>query len=162
MALRDRAGEVKKHPQLKSLMVVQKMLHRAPAWAFGQRAATARKQAGERAAPERKQVVMQKAAMKRMQHRGLAEAAHTRRSQTAALALSALCVSSLLSNAHGAECSESGSLPCSFGGCEFSKDASGMLGRTGSCPTKTGYLWLNNKGIKELREGVFGNMGACE
>ena len=144
--MRDRAGEVKKHPQLKSLIVVQKMLHRA----------------GERAVPERKQVVMQKAAMKRMQHRGLAEAAHTRRSQTAALALSALCVSSVLSNAHGAECSESGSLPCSFGGCEFSKDASGMLGRTGSCPTKTGYLWLNNKGIKELREGVFGNMGACE
>jgi hypothetical protein len=146
LALRDRAGEVKKHPQLKSLIVVQKMLHRA----------------GERAAPERKQVVMQKAAMKRMQHRGLAEAAHSRRGQTAALALSALCVSLLLSNAHGAECSQSGSLPCSFGGCEFSKDASGMLGRTGSCPTKTGELWLNNKGIKELREGVFGNMGACE
>ena len=143
--MRDRAGEVKKHPQLKSLIVVQKMLHRA----------------GERAAPERKQVVMQKAAMKRMQHRGLAEAAHTRKSQTAALALSALCVSSVLSNAHGAECGVYG-LPCSFGGCEFSKDASGMLGRTGSCPTKTGELWLGRKDIKGLREGVFGNMGACE
>ena len=100
--------------------------------------------------------------MKRMQLRGLSEAAHPRRGQTAALALSALCVSLLLSNAHGAECSQSGSLPCSFGGCEFSKDASGMLGRTGSCPTKTGELWLGRKDIKGLREGVFGNMGACE
>jgi hypothetical protein len=144
-------------------MVVQnEMLHRAPAWAFGQRAATARKQAVERGAAERKEVVMQKAAMKQMQHRGLAEAAHTRRGKTAALALSALCVSLLLSNAHGAECSQSGSLPCSFGGCEFSKDASGMLDRTGSCPTKTGSLWLNSNGIKGLREGVFRNMGACE
>jgi hypothetical protein len=106
---------------------------------------------------------MQKAAMKRMKHRGLAEAAHTRRGQTAALALSALCMSLLLSNAHGAECEDPyGSLPCSFGGCEFSKDASGMLDRTGSCPTKTGKLYLVYKGIKGLREGVFGNMGACE
>jgi hypothetical protein len=159
LALRDRAGEVKKHPQLKSLMVVKKMLHRAPAWAFGQRAATARKQAGERGAPEWKQVVMQKAAMKRMQHRGMAEAAHSRRGKTAALALSALCVSLLLSNTHGAECSHG--LPCSFGGCEFSKDVSGYLDRTGSCPTKTGDLWIIGKGIKGLREGVFSNMGAC-
>ena len=128
-----------KQRQLKSLRVIQKMLHRA-AGAFGQWEVTARKP------EERKQVVMQKV-MKRLQHRGLA--------------LFALCVSSLLSDAHGAECHWDGSLPCSFGGCEFSKDASGMLGRTGSCPTKTGYLWLTNKYIKELREGVFGNMGAC-
>ena len=106
-------------------------------------------------------MVIQKA-MKRMQHRGLAEAAYTRRSQTAALALCALCVSLLLSNAHGAECTREESLPCSFGGCEFSQDASGVLDRTGSCPTKTGDLLLGSKGIKGLREGVFSNMGACQ
>ena len=115
----------------------------------------------ERGAPERKQVVIHKA-VKRMQHRGLAQAAHTRRGHTAALAISALCVSALLSNAHGAECGEVGSLPCSFGDCTFSKDASGYLDRTGSCPTKTGTLWISHKGIKGLREGVFSNMTACE
>ena len=65
-------------------------------------------------------------------------------------------------NVVSAECEYLGSLPCSFGGCEFSKDLSGMLDRTGSCPTKTGTLRLDNKGIKGLREGVFSNMGACE
>jgi hypothetical protein len=53
--------------------VVQKMLHRAQAGAFGRWTATAREQAMERAAKERKQVVMQKV-MKRMQRRGLAQA----------------------------------------------------------------------------------------
>jgi len=53
---------------------------------------TARKQAVERGAPERKQ----QEAMKRMQLRGLSEAAHPRRGQTAALALSALCVNLLI------------------------------------------------------------------
>jgi hypothetical protein len=208
-------------------------------------------------------------ATKRMRHRGLAEAAHARRGQTAALALSALCASSVLSNAHGdetarpflgprwvnrgspifggqpwvpaqksstvgprdqlsllralgnqtklstfdtvafrvrrrlklrsspmrpqrleenwieldpqafpiqkspmfgkhrarrssAECSQYGSLPCSFGGCEFSKTASGVLDRTGSCPTQGGILNLNNKSLTGLRDGVFSNMGACE
>jgi hypothetical protein len=106
----------------------------------------------ERGAPERKQVVMQKA-MTLMQQRGLPGAAHT---------LFALCLSLLLSHAHGAECTSGGSLPCSFGGCEFSKDASGMLDRTGSCPSGGGWLYLNKMGIKGLREGVFDNMGALE
>jgi hypothetical protein len=128
-----------KQRQLKSLRVIQKMLHRA-AGAFGQWAVTARKP------EERKQVVMQKV-MKRLQHRGLA--------------LFALCVSSLLSTAHGAECHWDGSLPCSFGGCEFSKDAIGILDRTGSCPSQGGSLWLSTKGIKGLREGVFSNLSAC-
>jgi hypothetical protein len=102
-------------------------------------------------------------ATKRMRHRGLAEAANARRGQTAALALSALCVSSVLSNAHGAECSFNNmSLPCSFGGCEFSQDASGVLDRTGSCPTQGNALWLYGMGLKGLREGVFSNMGSCE
>jgi hypothetical protein len=108
-------------------------------------------QAVERAVPDRKQVVMQKA-VKRMQERGL---------PGAALTLFALCLSLLLSNARGAECTSGGSLPCSFGGCEFSKDANGVLDRTGSCPTQTGTLYLDNRGIKGLREGVFSNMGAC-
>ena len=112
---------------------------------------TARAQAVERAVPERKQVVMQKA-VKRMQERGL---------PGAALTLFALCLSLLLSNARGAECTQYGSLPCSFGGCEFSKDANGVLDRTGSCPTQTGWLYLDRRGIKGLREGVFSNMGAC-
>ena len=51
-----------KQRQLKSLRVIQKMLHRA-AGAFGQWAVTARKP------EERKQVVMQKV-MKRLQHLG--------------------------------------------------------------------------------------------
>jgi hypothetical protein len=109
-------------------------------------------QAVERAVPDRKQVVMQKA-VKRMQERGL---------PGAALTLFALCLSLLLSNARGAECTYGGSLPCSFGGCEFSKDANGVLDRTGSCPTQTGWLYLDRRGIKGLREGVFSNMGACE
>jgi hypothetical protein len=97
------------------------------------------------------------------QLKGLPEAA--RRGQTAPLALFALCVSFLPSNAQGVECAGSGSgsiLPCSFGDCVFSKDASGFLERTGSCPTKTGTLWISHKGIKGLREGVFSNMTACE
>ena len=57
----------------KTLRVVQKMLNRAQAGAFGQWTATVREQAREQAAEERKQVVMQKV-MKRMQHRGLSEA----------------------------------------------------------------------------------------
>jgi len=143
----------------------------------------------------RKQVVMQKA-MKRKQLRGLAEAAHTRRSQTAALTIFALCICSVLSNAHGGglavvrQRDESGNNdrvryhhldgivdPCSWGNpslsswtcsfgqyegkyCEFSKDASGVLDRTGDCPTDWKVqLGLDNAGIKRLREGVFSNMG---
>ena len=141
----------------------------------------------------RKQVVMQKA-MKRKQLRGLAEAAHTRRSQTAALTIFALCICSVLSNAHGGglavvrqrdesgnndrvryhggsvhPCSSPPSLSswtCSFEDssegkyCEFSKDASGVLDRTGDCPTDwNDQLGLDYAGIKRLREGVFSNMG---
>jgi hypothetical protein len=109
---------------------------------------TARKQAVERAAPERKQVVMQKA-VKRMQ---------TRRLPGVALTLFALCLSLLLRNAHGVSCDEYGVIPCSFAGCEFSKDESGVLDRTGSCPSEAGRLNLASKGIKGLREGVFSNM----
>ncbi len=131
---------------------------------------------------------MQKA-MKRKQLRGLAEAAHTRRSQTAALTIFALCICSVLSNAHGGglavvrQRDESGNNdrivdPCSWGNhpslfswtcsfgqyegkyCEFSKDASGVLDRTGDCPTDWKVqLGLDNAGIKRLREGVFSNMG---
>ena len=101
---------------------------------------TARRQAVERGAPERKKVVMHKA-MKQMQLRGLREAA---------LPLFALCLNLLLSHAHGAECCwNGGTLPCTFNGCEFSKDASGILDRTGSCPTQDGdggMLLLENKG----------------
>ena len=97
-----------------------------------------------------------------MQLRGLSEAANPRRGQTAALALSALCVNLLLSNAHGAACVIDDLLPCSFGDCEFFKDASGILNRTGSCLTKNGALWLAFKGITGLRAGVFSNMDACE
>jgi hypothetical protein len=96
------------------------------------------------------------------QLRGLPEPA--RRGQTAALVLFALCVSFLISNAQGAECDSSGSgsiLPCSYGGCIFSKDASGFLERTGSCPTMTGALYLKEQGTTGLRDGVFSNMGAC-
>jgi len=112
---------------------------------------TARKQAVERAAPERKQVVMQKA-VKRMQ---------TRRLPGVALTLFALCLSLLRRNAQSAECHRFGRLPCEYGGCQFSKDASGVLDRTGSCPTQGGGLYLNNQDIKGLREDVFSNMGAC-
>ena len=71
----------------------------------------------------------------------------------------------MLGNAYGAVCQGLGSgstLPFSFGGCEFSKDASGFLVRTGACPTQTGALYLNNRDIKGLGEDVFSNMGACE
>jgi hypothetical protein len=57
----------------KTLRVVQKMLNRAQVGAFGQWLATVRKQAMERGAEERKQVLMPKV-MKQMQHRGLSAA----------------------------------------------------------------------------------------
>ena len=85
-------------------------------------------------------------------------------------ALFALCMISVLCSAHGAasRChgqldilSDDDAMPCSFGGCEFFTDAIGILDRTGSCPTETGKLFLNWKGIKGLKEGVFNNMGAC-
>ena len=97
----------------------------------------------------------------KMLHRSPAGAAAGQR------ALCALCASLMLGNAYGVVCGGGGfygvaTLPCTFGGCEFSKDASGFLVRTGACPTQTGALYLNNRGIKGLREDVFSNMGACE
>ena len=52
-------------------------------------------------------------------------------------------------------------MPCTYGGCTFSKDGSGILDKTGSCASETGDLRLDNKGIKGLRDGVFDNMGGC-
>ncbi len=85
---------------------------------------------------------MQKA-MKRMQLRGLPEAA---------LTLFALCASLLLGSTHGAECEGVGSrsLPCTFGDCEFDMAAGDILYRKGSCPTKTGILFLDNRLAPEL------------
>ena len=70
----------------------------------------------------------------------------------------------MLGNAYGifSECDYYGTLPCSFGGCLFSKNASGFLVRTGACPTQTGGLFLNTRSITGLGEDVFSNMGACE
>ncbi len=79
----------------------------------------------------------------------------------AALALFVLSLSSVLCSTYGAECSQWGVLPCTYGGCTFSKDTSGVLDRTGSCPTQGGQLWLDNKGITAMRDGIFDNMGAC-
>ncbi len=67
---------------------------------------------------------------------------------------------SLFLTAHGAECSSEGSLPCTFGPCSFSTDASGVLDRTGSCPDQQGNLYFS--GIKTLRDGVFNNMRGCQ
>ena len=95
----------------------------------------------------------------------------------------ALLIVSLLSlflTAHGAECNpnviwaanpgmtwgEAWSkafhevMPCTFGNCIFFTDASGVLDRTGSCPGQTGDLYLSNKGINALKDGVFNNTGA--
>jgi hypothetical protein len=125
--------------------------------------------------------------MKWKKLRGLTEAAHTRRSQTAALTIFALCICSVLSNDHGGgltvvrQRDESGNNdrvryhgvhPCSWGlsslsrwvcifqDCEISKDTNSVLDRTGDCPTDwNNQLGLDNAGIKRLREGVFSNMG---
>ena len=61
----------------------------------------------------------------------------------------------------GARCSYDSGLPCTYGGCTFSKDGSGILDKTGSCASETGDLYLDKKGIKGLRDGVFDNMGGC-
>jgi Leucine-rich repeat (LRR) protein len=62
---------------------------------------------------------------------------------------------------YGAECSNDSGLPCTYGTCTFLKDSNGVLDRTGSCLTRSGQLFLQNKGITGLRNGVFNNMGAC-
>ena len=49
-----------------------------------------------------------------------------------------------------------------FGGCTFSGDTSGApLERSGSCPTQSGYLYLNSKGITSVKNDSFAGMGAC-
>ena len=85
----------------------------------------------------------------------------SRRGPATALALAFLPLILMARGAHGAECTSSGSLPCSFGGCTFSLDADQFLERTGSCADKSGDLILTYKNIKGLREGVFDNMGSC-
>ncbi len=85
----------------------------------------------------------------------------SRRGRSAELALLIVFLFFLFPTAHGAECTWEGSLPCTFGPCSFSTDASGVLDVTRSCPAQTGTLWLGNKGITALRDGVFDNMGAC-
>ena len=86
------------------------------------------------------------------------------RAPAAARALVVLAVLLLaVHGAHGAECSEYGSLPCTFGGsggCNFFLDADDFLDRTGSCPDQGRTLWLRTKGIKGLKPDVFDNMGA--
>ena len=50
----------------------------------------------------------------------------------------------------------------SFGGCTFSGDTSGApLERSGSCPTQSGWLYLNDKGITLVKNDSFAGMGAC-
>ena len=52
-----------------------------------------------------------------------------------------------------------GGLPCTFGGCTFSKTSNGTLQRSGQCPDQTGWLDLNDKGIAALSPGVFDDIG---
>ena len=89
----------------------------------------------------------------------------SRRGPATALALAFLPLILMARGAHGAECYHEGagaSLPCSFGGCTFSLDADQFLERTGSCADKSGILWLDDRNITGLREGVFDNMTSCE
>jgi len=49
-----------------------------------------------------------------------------------------------------------------FGGCTFSVDRSGApLELSGSCPTQSGPLCLNNKSITLVKNNSFHGMGAC-
>ena len=57
-------------------------------------------------------------------------------------------------------CTQKGSLPCSFGGCRFSKDADGRLQRQGTCAQSHGTLYLERRGIKYLSSAVFDDVGA--
>ena len=89
----------------------------------------------------------------------------SRRGPAAALAFAVLALLLMAHGAHGAECIYVGqqgqSLPCTWGGCTFSLGADQFLERTGSCADKSGMLYLDNRNIKGLREGVFDNMGSC-
>jgi hypothetical protein len=49
-----------------------------------------------------------------------------------------------------------GNLPCTWVGCEFRKDADGVLAQSGTCSTRsTVSLYLNYRGITGLSAGVF-------
>ena len=49
-----------------------------------------------------------------------------------------------------------------YEGCTISGDTSGApLERSGSCPTQSGNLWLDNKGITLVKSDSFAGMGAC-
>ena len=86
----------------------------------------------------------------------------SRRAQAAALALAVLALLLMAHGAHGAECSFDGKvLPCTWGGCTFSRGADQFLDRAGSCADQSGTLQLDDRNIKGLREGVFDNMGSC-
>ena len=65
----------------------------------------------------------------------------------------------LLSLSGAEECSGESGLPCSYGACVFSKDASGHLFRTGDCVSQTGALDLSNKGIKTIASDAFEGLG---
>jgi hypothetical protein len=54
-------------------------------------------------------------------------------------------------------------LPCRWGGCEFRKDATGVLARSGTCSSRFSVkLWLNCRGITGLSAGVFDEIGAVD
>ena len=55
-----------------------------------------------------------------------------------------------------------GRLPCTFGGCTFSKTSNGTLQRSGQCPDHMGMLDLAAKGIAALSPGVFDDMGGIQ
>ena len=55
-----------------------------------------------------------------------------------------------------------GGLPCTFGGCTFSKTSDGTLQRSGQCAEHMGALYLNDTGIRALSPGVFDDMGGIQ
>ena len=71
--------------------------------------------------------------------------------------VSKLLLLALWSSAHAAR-----PWSVTYGGCVFSGDLDGApLVRAGSCPTQTGVLYLNDKGITSVKNDSFVGMGAC-
>ena len=69
------------------------------------------------------------------------------------------CFYAIAGPAHGLECSWSSGLPCSFGPCEYSKSAEGLLQRAGKCSgAPNSVLSLSNKGISAISPDVFDGM----
>jgi hypothetical protein len=59
-------------------------------------------------------------------------------------------------------CVQAGALPCTWGGCEFSKNATGVLARNGTCSARSEeYLYLDIWGITGLSPCVFDHVGSC-